>query len=133
MIEVSVEIEATTQQVWEKWISVEAVQHWGFASEDWAAEGIENDVRVGGKFKNRNFAKDGSMEFIFGGVYQTVEPQKQLVYTLDDGRTVEVKFSATQHGVRIQQRFDAETENSVEQQQQGWQAYLDNFKKYVEA
>jgi uncharacterized protein YndB with AHSA1/START domain len=73
------------------------------------------------------------MEFIFGGVYQTVEPQKQLVYTLDDGRTVEVKFSATQHGVRIQQRFDAETENSVEQQQQGWQAYLDNFKKYVEA
>jgi hypothetical protein len=29
--------------------------------------------------------------------------------------------------------FDAETENSVEQQREGWQAIMDNFAKHVEA
>ena len=29
--------------------------------------------------------------------------------------------------------FDAETQNSVELQRNGWQAILDNFKKYVES
>jgi hypothetical protein len=28
--------------------------------------------------------------------------------------------------------FDAEAENSIEMQRGGWQAILDNFKKYVE-
>ncbi|MFN5452799.1 MAG: polyketide cyclase, partial [Bradyrhizobium sp.] len=29
--------------------------------------------------------------------------------------------------------FDPETMHPVEQQQQGWQAILDNFKRHVEA
>ncbi|WP_343856226.1 hypothetical protein [Fulvivirga kasyanovii] len=29
--------------------------------------------------------------------------------------------------------FEAEGENSVEMQRDGWQAILDNFKKYTEA
>jgi hypothetical protein len=29
--------------------------------------------------------------------------------------------------------FDPETENSIDLQRQGWQAILDNFKKYTEA
>jgi uncharacterized protein YndB with AHSA1/START domain len=72
MIEISVTIKAPLQEVWDKWISVEGVQYWAFASDDWAAEGIDNDVRPGGKFSSRNFAKDGSFEFIFGGTYDTV-------------------------------------------------------------
>jgi hypothetical protein len=28
--------------------------------------------------------------------------------------------------------FEAETENAIELQREGWQAILDNFKKYVE-
>lgn len=34
---------------------------------------------------------------------------------------------------RIKTEFEAEGENPVEMQQAGWQAILDNFKKYVEA
>src|ERR1700733_9524708 len=92
MIEISVNINAPISEVWEKWINVEGVKHWAFASNDWAAEGIENDVTSGGKFSNRNYAKDGSMEFIFGGTYTDVEPQKTLKYILDDKRRVEVSF-----------------------------------------
>lgn len=133
MIEVSVNINSTIKDVWEKYTSVEDVQHWGFAREDWAAEGIENDVRTGGKLKNRNFAKDGSFEFMFSGAYSKVEPQKLLAYTLDDGRKVEVYFSETENSVSLRQSFDPESENSDEQQKTGWQESLDNFKKYVES
>jgi uncharacterized protein YndB with AHSA1/START domain len=44
MIKVSVTIHAPLAEVWDKWISVDGVQHWAFASDDWAAEGIENNV-----------------------------------------------------------------------------------------
>lgn len=132
MIEVSVNIHAPLLEVWEKWTSVDGVQYWAFASDDWAAEGIENDVKPGGNFKSRNFAKDGSFEFMFGGAYDTVVPQKHVTYTLGDGRKVEVKFDETPDGVNLTQQFEPETENPEKQQQEGWQAYLDNFKKYVE-
>ena len=35
-------------------------------------------------------------------------------------------------GVTVRETFDAETTNSVEQQRNGWQAILNNFKKHVE-
>jgi uncharacterized protein YndB with AHSA1/START domain len=133
MITISVNIHAPLSEVWNKWISVDGVQHWAFASDDWAAEGIENDVKPGGAFKSRNFAKDGSFEFIFGGTYDTVDPKKRVTYTLGDGRKVEVMFDETPDGVRMSQLFEPEAENPEKQQQEGWQAYLDNFKKYVES
>lgn len=133
MITISTTIHASPAEVWEKWISVEDVKHWAYASDDWAAEGIENDARKGGSFKSRQFAKDGSFEFIFGGKYDEVEPQKYAAYTLGDGRKVEVKFTETPDGVSMVQKFEPETENPEKQQQEGWQVYLDNFKKYVEA
>jgi hypothetical protein len=33
---------------------------------------------------------------------------------------------------KVVEEFEAETENSEELQRAGWQAILDNFKKYVE-
>ena len=133
MIDISTTIAASLDKVWSKWISVEDVQYWSFASDDWGAEGIENEVEVGGTFKARNFAKDGTMEFILGWTYDQVEPKKFLAYTMGDGRKVHVTFSETEEGIRIDQSFEPESENSEELQRDGWQAYLDNFKKFVEA
>lgn len=133
MIEVSTTVNAPLGEVWEKYTSVEGIKHWSFASDDWAAEGIENDLREGGVFKNRNYAKDGSAEFILGGTYTEVAPKKRLVYTLGDGRKVEIDFEEAGDAVVLNQRFDPEALNSEEMQKQGWQAYLDNFKKFVES
>lgn len=133
MIEVSTTINAPLGEVWEKYTSVEDVKHWSFASDGWAAEGIENDLREGGGFKNRNFAKDGSAEFVLGGTYTEVVPKKRLAYTLGGGRKVEVDFEEAGNAVVLRQRFDPEALNSEEMQRQGWQAYLDNFKKFVES
>lgn len=132
MIEISVSINATLDEVWEKYTSVNDIQYWAFASDDWAAEGIENNLSPGGSFKNRNFAKDGSMEFMFSGVYNEVTPKERLACTLDDGRKVEVNFKENGKFVELQQLFEPETENPEEMQKQGWQAYLNNFKKHAE-
>ncbi|MFO0882052.1 MAG: SRPBCC domain-containing protein [Candidatus Saccharimonadales bacterium] len=133
MIEISVTIKAPIAEVWDKWISVDGVQYWAFASDDWAAEGIENDVKPGGSFKSRNYAKDGSFEFIFGGTYESVDPLNHAAYTLGDGRKVDITFNETPNGVEVIQHFEPETLNPEDKQQEGWQAYLDNFKKYVES
>ena len=133
MIEISVNISAPVTKVWERWTDIKVVKDWAFASDDWAAEGVENDVMVGGSFKARNYAKDGSMEFMLTWTYDHVDPQRHLAYTMEDGRKVEVRFLETGDGTRLEQSFEPEPENSEDIQRDGWQAYLDNFKKFVES
>lgn len=134
MIQISTTIAADLETVWNAWNNIANVKDWAFASDDWAAEGIENTVEVGGTFKARNFAKDGSMEFMMEYTYDQVEPKKLLAYTMGDGRKVRVEFSELEDGhTKIDQAFDPESENSEELQREGWQAYLDNFKKFVES
>lgn len=132
MIQISTTIEADVDTVWDAWNDVSSVVEWAFASDDWAAEGIENNVEVGGTFRARNFAKDGSMEFMMEYVYDQVEPKKLLAYTMGDGRKVRVEFSESEGKTTINQAFDPESIHSEEQQREGWQAYLNNFKAFVE-
>ena len=78
-------------------------------------------------------AKDGSFGFDFGGVYDEVVLHQKIAYTLGDNRKVDITFSSNGNETEVVESFEAETENSVELQRGGWQAILDNFKKYVEA
>jgi hypothetical protein len=77
-------------------------------------------------------AKDGSFGFDFGGVFDDVKEHKRVAYHMSDGRKVEVLFVVNGGNTTVIENFDAETENPVEMQQQGWQMILNNFKKYVE-
>lgn len=77
-------------------------------------------------------AKDGSQGFDFGGKYDEVIPYKLIRYTLGDGRETTITFESRPDGTYVEERFDAEGEFPAEMQQQGWQASLDNFKKYTE-
>jgi uncharacterized protein YndB with AHSA1/START domain len=133
MINIAVEVNAPIAEVWNRWVSVEDVENWAFASDDWKSEGIENNVKVGGKFKAKHYAVDGSAEFELGWTYDNVDHRKFLAYTMDDGRKVEVNFSQTEQGTLINQSFEPEPDNPEEQQRAGWQAFLDNFKKFVES
>jgi hypothetical protein len=45
---------------------------------------------------------------------------------------MEVNFIADGNTTKVVESFEAETENSEELQRGGWQAILDNFKKYTE-
>ena len=77
-------------------------------------------------------AKDGSFVFDFEGVYDQVVEHEHIEYTLGDGRKVQVSFSTTDAGTFVMENFEAERMNPVDMQQQGWQAILDNFKRYTE-
>lgn len=125
-------INAPVQKVWKLWTSPEHIIKWNTASDDWRTTFAENDLRVGGKFLSRMEAKDGSFGFDFGGVYDEVKPNELIRYTLGDGRKVGVLFTANGDLTKIESSFEAEGTNPLEMQKNGWQAILDNFKKYAE-
>lgn len=106
---------------------------WNNASEDWHSPHAENDLREGGQFNTRMEAKDGSMGFDFSGTYAKVVPHKYIEYTLGDGRNVSIKFTPKDKGTFIEETFDAEGQHSEEMQREGWQAILNNFKKYAKS
>lgn len=131
-ITIEASINAPVANVWKFWTTPKDIMTWNSASEDWHTTKAENDLRVGGSFSSRMEAKDGSFGFDFGGVYDVVETNKHIAYTLGDGRKVDIRFESNGNTTQVTERFDAETENSVEMQKAGWQAILDNFKKYAE-
>jgi uncharacterized protein YndB with AHSA1/START domain len=131
-ITVETTINASIQKVWDYWNNPEHITHWAFASDDWEARNPENDLSVGGKFKTTMGSKDGKESFDFGGTYTAVEEHKLIEYDMDDNRHVKVEFTESAEGIKIVESFDPESENSEEMQRSGWQAILDNFKKYVE-
>lgn len=118
--------------VWAYWTEPEHIMEWNNASEDWHTPSAENDLRVGGTFTYKMAAKDGSISFDFGGVYDEVKCGKQIAYTLADGRKVAIDFTELEGGVKVIETFEAEETNSLEMQRGGWQAILDHFKHYAE-
>ncbi|MEO5997078.1 MAG: SRPBCC family protein [Chitinophagaceae bacterium] len=133
IITVETTINAPVEKVWDFWSKPEHITKWGAASDDWHTPRAENDLREGGSFVSRMEAKDGSMGFDFGGVYDVVRKHEYIEYTLGDGRKVDITFSGEGKSSKVVERFEAESQNSVEMQKFGWQAIMDNFKKYTEA
>ena len=126
-------VKAPVEKVWKFWTLPEHITKWSNASDDWHTPFAENDLRLGGKFLSRMEAKDGSFGFDFGGVYDEVKANEVIAYTMDDGRKVQITFSSTGNETKIVETFEPENTNSIEMQRGGWQAILDNFKKYAEA
>lgn len=131
-IAVSVSVEKPINEVWVAYTSPEHIVGWNFASEEWHTTRSEVDLRVGGSFNSRMEAKDGSEGFDFAGTYTKVVVNELLEYEFG-GRLASVAFTPEETGTEVEVSFDSEDENSVELQRQGWQAILDNFKKYTES
>lgn len=132
-VTIQAQIAATPDKVWDYWTNPKHIVNWNFASDDWCCPKAENDLRIGGKYSARMEAKDKSFGFDFDCIYTEVENLKTLNYTMGDGRTARTTFEQTANGTNVKTIFDAEGENSVEMQKNGWQAILDNFKKYTES
>ncbi|MGV3538618.1 MAG: SRPBCC family protein [Rufibacter sp.] len=126
-------ISAPTAKVWDYWTKPEHITKWNFASDDWQCPNAENDLRVGGKYLARMEAKDQSFGFDFEAVYDQVVDHKEITYTMTDGRQATTLFENLGDSTKVTTTFDAEGEHEAEMQRAGWQAILDNFKKYTEA
>ncbi|MBA4174618.1 MAG: activator of HSP90 ATPase [Hyphomicrobium sp.] len=125
-------ISAPLERVWQAYTAPADITHWNFANDDWCCPSAALDLRVGGAYKARMEAKDGSFGFDFEAVYEEVEPYKAITLVMSDGRRARTTFEAIGNGTKVTTIFDAEEQNSVEMQRSGWQAILDNFRRHVE-
>lgn len=125
-------VKAPVAKVWRAYTTPDDIKQWNAASDDWHTTKSTVDLRVGGAFTSRMEAKDGSFGFDFAGTYTKIVPDELIEYSFGD-RTGTVEFITGANSVTVRVTFDAESENPVEQQRQGWQAILNNFAKHVEA
>ncbi|MBN2618752.1 MAG: SRPBCC domain-containing protein [Spirochaetales bacterium] len=131
-ISIEATINAENNKVWDYYTKPEHIIHWNFASDDWCCPMAENNMVVGGKYFARMEARDKSFGFDFITIYKEIRDKEYFLYTMEDGRDVSVSFAGIDNITNIKIVFDAEKNNSEDLQKNGWQAILNNFKKYVE-
>lgn len=125
-------VNAPKEKAWDYYMKPEHITKWNFADPSWQCPSAENDLRVGGKYKARMEAKDGSFGFDFEAEYKKLDPGNSFTYVMPDGRQVDVQFSPNNQATDVEVVFDAETLNPEEMQKKGWQSILDNYKNYTE-
>lgn len=125
-------IERPKVDVWEKLTKAEHIIHWNFASADWCCPKAEIDPAVGGRLSYRMESVDGKMGFDLTGIIIRYEEENAFDYRMPDGRNVRHELNVQDGNTSITQIVDPESEHPVDMQIQGWQAILNNFKRYCE-
>jgi uncharacterized protein YndB with AHSA1/START domain len=125
-------INADVKKVWDYYTLPEHITKWNFADPSWHCPSASNDMRVGGQYLARMEAKDGSFGFDFGATYDEIVDGEKFTYSMGD-RQVTVVFKKDGDKTEVTVTFDAEDQNPLEMQKNGWQAILNNFKQYTEA
>lgn len=133
IIKISTIVNAAPLKVWHLWTTPSHIVNWNFASPDWHTTKASMNLIVGGNFSSRMEAKDESMGFDFEGTITEVMPLQKLSYKMSDHRLATVFFEENENGTLITEEFEAEGENSLELQEMGWLAILNNFKAYAES
>lgn len=125
-------IDASLEKTWNYYTLPEHITQWNFAHPSWHCPRASNDVRVGGTSNVRMEAKDGSFGFDFITIYSEVVQHSKLAYAMEDGRKALITFKEKGSSTVLTITFDAESQNPVEMQKDGWQSILNNFKHYTE-
>lgn len=133
IISVEAVVAAPLSRTWSAWTSPEDIRCWNYAIDEWCCPRATIDLVVGGKFSYRMEARDGTMGFDYEGTFTRIDQRSLIEFELGDGRKVTVRFVEVGSGTKVTETFEAEDENSAEQQRAGWQSILDNFKNHVEA
>lgn len=130
-IVVTATIHAPIEKVWDCYTNPTHIVNWNFADPSWHCPRAENDMKIGGTYKARMEAKDGSFGFDFEAVYTEINEGKRFAFEFG-GRISTYEFNELGADTLISITFDPETENSIELQKNGWQLILNNFKLYTE-
>ena len=130
-IKVQAIINAEKAKVWDYYTNPTHIIHWNFADPSWHCPSAENDMKIGGTYKARMEAKDGSFGFDFEVIYTEIIDSKEFSYEFG-GRNATVQFIELGSQTEVIVSFDPENENPIELQRGGWQAILNNFKEYTE-
>lgn len=129
---ISATVSAPIHHAWDCYTQPQHITQWNFADPSWHCPSATNDLRVGGHYVARMEARDGSFGFDFEAVYTVITPGETFTYEFG-GRFATVTFTEANGQTTVKVAFDPETEHSIELQRTGWQAILDNFKRYAES
>lgn len=132
-ITIQTTINASPKLVWEVLTEPKHIIQWNAADPSWHTPSASVDLTIGGSFKSRMEARDGSFGFDFEGIYTDVKWLTSYAYVLGDGRKVELELIPKGNQTEVVETFDPEQENSLELQRSGWQSILDNCKTYTES
>ena len=128
---ISVIVSSNKLKVWAYYTQPEHITKWNFADPSWHCPQASNEMRVGGRYFARMEAKDQLNGFDFEAFYTEIKQGENFTYEFDE-RLAKVEFNEVNGKTKVTITFDPETENPIELQRNGWQAILDNFKKYTE-
>lgn len=131
-ITISAIIKADTKKVWNYYTQPKHIINWNFADPSWHCPEATNDMKIGGHYKARMEAKDGSYGFDFEAVYTEIIDGKSFTYEFGNRYSIVSLEQHSDNETELKIVFDPENENSVEMQKQGWQSILNNFKEYTE-
>lgn len=131
-ITIKATISANKKKVWDYYTRPEHITQWNYAIDTWHCPAASNDLKAGGRYVARMEARDGSYGFDFEGIYDEVVIGEKISFTMPDNRVALVNFKELGNQTEVTITFDAENQNPEEIQRQGWQAILNNFKKYTE-
>jgi uncharacterized protein YndB with AHSA1/START domain len=132
-ITVTTEVPLSPEEAWRVYTDPSEITRWNFANDEWHCPTATTNLEIGGLYKARMEAKDGSFGFDFEGTYTEVDEPRALTILLGDGRQSRTTFQPSERGTIVKTTFDAESENAADVQQQGWQAILSNYQKRAEA
>lgn len=124
-------VNAEIMKVWDYYTNPLHIVNWNFADPSWHCPKAENNLNIGGIYKARMEAKDGSFGFDFEAIYTEITFEKSFTYEFDN-RVVNVILNTINNNTEIIVTFDPENENPIDLQTFGWQSILNNFKKYTE-
>ncbi len=133
MITIQATVQADAGKAWECYTKPEHITKWNFASDDWHCPSAFNELKVGGTYRVRMEAKDGSFGFDLEAIYKEINVGKGFLFIMADGRSVHFSMHEKNALTHVTIEFEPENENPTDLQRDGWQAILNNFKKYVEA
>lgn len=132
-ITVSVIVNADLEKVWDCFVTPLHIMNWNAAHESWHCPAAINELKEGGSFCYTMAARDESFQFDLVGTYNKITNEELIDVTMGDGRAWLTTFEMANGKTIVKEIFEPEHENSIELQEQGWQAILDNFAKYVES
>ncbi|MFS4448245.1 SRPBCC domain-containing protein [Maribacter sp. 2307UL18-2] len=132
-ITVQTVVQSDLDSAWEFWTKPEHIMNWNFASDEWCCPAATNDLKPGGAFRWRMELRQKKVGFDFIGTYDRIVAKKHISYHIPCKRRVDIEFIEQNQEVVIRKTFDLEEVNTNERQREGWQAILDNYKKYVES
>ena len=125
-------VHAASDKVWDYYTNPTHIVHWNFADPSWHCPSAINDMKIGGTYKARMEAKDGSFGFDFEAVYTHIAPGHEFTYAFG-GRQCTVVFKSLGKDTEVVVTFDPEEVNPADMQRAGWQSILNNFKQYTES